>query len=106
MKHMEDTWPNKFKDEVCNLILSIIIDGINPYSQPDGTYTVCHVLVINNNIPPWLSVKNEHIMLDLIFLGRRQVKNMDVYLEPLIEEFKELWEGFHVYDVSVSFKPM
>ena len=39
-------------------------------------------------------------MLDLIALGRRQVKNMDVYLQPLIEEFKELWEGLHLYDVS------
>ena len=28
------------------------------------------------------------------------MKNMDVYLQPLIDELKELWEGIHVYDVS------
>ena len=39
-------------------------------------------------------------MLALIVPGRRQVKNMDVYLQPLVDELKELWEGIHVYDVS------
>jgi hypothetical protein len=48
----------------------------------------------------WLSMKNEHLMLALIVPGRRQVKNMDVYLQPLVDELKELWEGIHVYDVS------
>jgi hypothetical protein len=47
-------------------------------------------------------VKNEHLMLALIVSGRRQVKRMDVYLQPLIDEFKQLWEGIHVYDVSRS----
>ena len=25
---------------------------------------------------------------------------MDVYLQTLVDELKELWEGIHVYDVS------
>ena len=45
-------------------------------------------------------MKNEHLMLALIVPGRRQVKNMDVYLQPLVDELKELWEGIQVYDVS------
>ena len=45
-------------------------------------------------------MKNEHLMLALILLGRRQVKNMDVYLQPLIDEFKKLWEGIQGYNVS------
>ena len=39
-------------------------------------------------------------MLALIVPGRRQVKNMDVYLQPLVDELKALWEGIHVHDVS------
>ena len=39
-------------------------------------------------------------MLALIIVGRRQVKNMDVYLQPLVDELKELWDGINVYDVS------
>ena len=45
-------------------------------------------------------MKNEHLMLALIVPSRRQVKNMDVYLQALIDELKKLWEGIHVYDVS------
>ena len=100
MKHIEDTWPKKFKDEVRSLRLSIAMDGINPYSLHNTNYFVWPVVVINNNIPPWLSVKNEHIMLALIVPGRRQVNNMDVYLQPLVDELKELWDGKNVYDVS------
>ena len=45
-------------------------------------------------------MKNEHLMLALIFPSRRQVNNMDVYLQPLVDELKELWDGINVYDVS------
>ena len=76
------------------------MDGINPYSLQNTNYFVWLVVVINNNIPPWLSMKNEHLMLALIVLGRRQVKNMDVYLQPLVDELKELWNGINVYNVS------
>ena len=101
MKHIEDTWPEKFKDEVQSLQLSIAMDGVNPYSLQNTNYSVnWPILVINKNIPPWLSVKNEHIMLALIVPGRRQVKNMDVYLQPLVDELKELWNGINVYNVS------
>ena len=44
-------------------------------------------------------MKNEDIMLALIVTGRIQVKNMEVYLQSLIDELKELWEGIQVYDV-------
>ena len=46
-------------------------------------------------------MKNEHLMLDLIVPGRRQVKNMDVYLQLMVDELKELWDGMNVYDVSI-----
>ena len=39
-------------------------------------------------------------MLPLIVPSRRKVKNMDVYLQPLVDELKELWDGINVYDVS------
>ena len=100
MKHIEDTWPEKFKNEVRSLRLSIAMDGVNPYSLHNTNYYVWPVLVINNNIPPCLSLKNENLMLALIVPGRRQVKNMDVYLQPLVDELKELWDGINVYDVS------
>ena len=58
--------------------------------------------MINKNIPAGLSTKNKHLMLALIVPSRRQVKNMDVYLQPFINKFKQLWEGIQVYDVSTQ----
>ena len=99
MKHIEDTWPEKFKDEVRSLRLNIAMDGVNPYSLLNTKYSIWPVVVINKNMPPWFSVKNEHHMLALIVPGRRQVKNMDVYLQPLVYEFKVVWDGINVNDV-------
>jgi hypothetical protein len=102
MNYIDDTWPDKFKDKVLGLRLSIAMDGVNPHSLQNTNYSIWPVVVINSNTPPWLSVKNEHLMLTIIVLGRRQVKRMNVYLQPLINEFKKLWEGIHVYDISRS----
>jgi hypothetical protein len=76
------------------------MDGVNLYSLQNTNYSIWPVVVINKNIPPWLFMKNEHLMFALIVPGRRQVKRMDVYLQQLIDEFKKLWEGIHVYDLS------
>ena len=100
MKHIDDTWPNKFKKEVQIFHLSISIDGINQYSLQNTNYYVFSVVVINNNIPLWLTMKNEHTMLVLIVPSEIQLNNMGVYLQPLIDELKELWEWIQVYDVS------
>ena len=78
MKHINDTWDDKLKDEVWGLQLSIVMDEVNPYSLQNTNYFVYRVVVINSNTPPWLSVNNEHLMLDIIVPGRRQVKKMDV----------------------------
>ena len=71
------------------------MDGVNPYSLQNTNYSFRSVVVINNNTPPWFSVNNEHLILALIVSGRRQV-----YLQPLVDELKELWDVINVYDVS------
>ena len=45
-------------------------------------------------------MNNENLMLALIVPRKRQVNNMDVYLQPLVDELKELWDWINVYDVS------
>ena len=39
-------------------------------------------------------------MLLFIQVGKYQVKDMNVYIEPLIDELVELWNGVIMYDVS------
>ena len=76
------------------------MDGVNLYSLQNTNYSIFLVVIIKSNIPPWLSVKNKHLILDLIVFGRRQLKNMDVYLQSLINKFKKLWEGVQVCNIS------
>ena len=100
MKHIEDTWPEKFMDEVQNLQLNITMDRINPYSLQNTNYYVFPIVLINNNKSPWLSMNNENLTFALIVSSRRQVKNMDIYLQPLVNQLKELWERINIYYVS------
>ena len=58
------------------------------------------MVIVNYNIPPWEATKKGNILLSLLIPGKHKVKNMDVYLKPLIEELQELWQGVAVMDVS------
>ena len=65
---MEEKWSH-FKEEPRNVRLSLATDGVNPFVEMRPTYSVWPVFVINNNIPPWMSIKREHIMLAMIVPG-------------------------------------
>ena len=58
-----------FKEEPRNLRIYLEADGVNPFAQMRSIYIVWPIFVIKNNIPPWLSIKREHIMLSMIILG-------------------------------------
>ena len=68
LKNIKEKWPI-FKDEPCNVRLSLAVDGFNPFSEIRSTYSVWPVFVINNNLPPWMSIKREHAMLEMIIPG-------------------------------------
>jgi hypothetical protein len=67
-KEIEEKWP-VFKDEPRNVRLSLAADGVNPFGELRSIYSVWPIFVINNNIPPWMSIKREHIMLTMIVPG-------------------------------------
>ena len=62
---IEEKWPH-FKEEPHNLKLSLAVDGVNLFGEMRSTYSVWPIFVINNNIPPCMSIKREHIMLEMI----------------------------------------
>ena len=67
-KDTEEKWPH-FKEGPQNLRFSLAIDSVNPYGEMKSIYSVWPIFVINNNLPPWMSIKREHIMLEMIFSG-------------------------------------
>jgi hypothetical protein len=68
LKYIEEKW-KFFKEEPCNVKLSLVVDGVKPFEELRSTYSVWHVFVINNNLPPWMSIKREHKMLAMIVPG-------------------------------------
>jgi hypothetical protein len=64
----EGKWAD-FKDEPRNVRLSLAAGGVNPFGELRSIYSVWPIFVINNNIPPWMSIKREDIMLTMIVLG-------------------------------------
>jgi hypothetical protein len=68
LSYIEEKWPI-FKEETRNVRLSLAADGVNPFGELRSKYSVWPVFVINNNLPPWMSIKREHTMLAMIFPG-------------------------------------
>ncbi|KAL3682163.1 hypothetical protein R1sor_000185 [Riccia sorocarpa] len=90
--HIEETW-SEFARDPRHLRLGLASDGVSPYSIRSSTYSVWPMALMNYNIPPWLATKKGFILLALIVPGPKQTKNVDVFLQPLVEELSQLWEG-------------
>lgn len=98
-QHIEEKWP-EFKDDPHHMRLGLGTDGVNPFGLRSTSWSTWPVVLINYNLPPWMAIKKGFVMLALLIPGPHKVKNMDVYLEPLIDELQILWHGIHVHDVS------
>lgn len=64
---------------------------------------MCPILLLNYNIPPWLTIKRFFIILSLLIPGPDAItaEHIDVFLCPLIEELRELWTvGTLCYDAA------
>ena len=83
----------EFASEHRNLRLGLATDGVNPFSIKRSTWSTWPVLIMNYNLPPWMTTKKHFIMLSLIIPGKKSVtgENFDTYLQPLLDELKTLW---------------
>jgi len=65
-------------------------------------YSIWLVVLMSYNLPPWACMKQPYLMLSLLIPGPSSPKSsIDVYLKPLVDELKELWEkGIETYDAS------
>jgi len=72
------------------------------------SYSMWSVVLIAYNLPPWLCTKDPYKMLTLLIPGRNAPrKDIDVFLQPLVDKLKEPWgEEIIVHDATsnASFK--
>lgn len=100
-KDFDNQYPY-FAQDPRNVRLGLATDGFNPFGNMSNAYSTWPVMLVPYNLPPWKCMKTPFTMMSLLIPGPKALgKDIDVYLQPLIEELKELWtNGIDTYDVS------
>lgn len=103
-KNFDKNYPD-FAHEIRNIRLGLATDGFSPFTNTSSTkYSVWPVTMVVYNLPPSMCMKDPYIFMTLLVPGPNDpTKNLNVYLRPLIDELKQLWQfGVHTYDASTK----
>ncbi|WMV50469.1 hypothetical protein MTR67_043854 [Solanum verrucosum] len=102
-KHFDRTYP-QFAAEPRNIRLGLCSDGFTPHSVSAIPYSCWPVFVTPYNLPPEMCMTSPYIFLNCVIPGPRNPKVLiDVYLQPLIDELKQLWvQGVETFYVSLK----
>jgi hypothetical protein len=97
-KALDDFDPD-FTRDAWNVRIRLAIDGFTPHNMSASSYSCWPVFAISYNLPPALCMKYEYMFLCLIIHGLDHPRpSINVMLNPLIEELKQLWQGVEAYD--------
>ncbi|XP_057740110.1 uncharacterized protein LOC130957259 [Arachis stenosperma] len=84
-----------------NVRLALANDGFNPFGNMSIKYSIWPVILILYNLPPWICMKQTSFILSTLIPGPKMPSNdIDVYLQPLINELKQLWDGVETYNAK------
>ena len=73
--------------------LCLCVDGFTLFSQFARPYSIWPVVVTPFDLPPDMCMMMPYMFLTCIIPGPTNLKNkIDVYLQPLIDELKSLWD--------------
>ncbi|CAH9118200.1 unnamed protein product [Cuscuta europaea] len=100
-KHIDNLYPD-FASDPRNVRLALCSDGFATHGQYGASYSCWPVILTTYNLPPGMCMKSPYTFLSLIIPGPMCPKRkIDIYLQPLIDELKHLWdEGSRTYDVA------
>jgi len=84
--------------------LSLCIDGFNAYTFSVRSHSIWPVVVTPYNLPPKMCMTTPFMFLTCVIHSLKNPKNkIDVYLQPLINDVKELWDvGVETYDIFIG----
>jgi hypothetical protein len=92
----------RFGEDAWNAHYALAADGLNPFQQNCSMWSTWPVMLLNYNLPPWLSTKKFFVLLALLIPRKQSVTSevFDVYMEPLMEDLLELGTSIVAYDVT------
>jgi len=101
-KHFDAKFQKEFGNEARNVRFALSTDGMNPFGDLSSSHSTWPVILTIYNLPPWICQKRKYLLLTCIISRPKQPGNdIDVFLEPLMEDMKILWEtGVTMLDVS------
>jgi hypothetical protein len=73
---------------------------MDPFGENRTVHRIWPVILAMYNLPTWLCHKRKYLILSILIQGSKQVgTDIDVFLEPLIEDMANLWnEGVRMWD--------
>ena len=104
-KHVDnDVAFDNFGMEKRNMRLTLALDGVNLFKLSNTNWSTWLVLILIYNLEPWFVTKKFFISLCILISDKRSPHdgNIDVFIRPLLDELKELWNGVPTLDFSQS----
>jgi hypothetical protein len=69
------------------------MDGMSPFGELMNPHSTWPIIMCIFNLPPWLSHKEKYLLLTTLISYPKQVGNdIDIFLEPLMEDMQNLWK--------------
>jgi hypothetical protein len=92
----------EFAGDSRNIRLAFATDGFNPFRTMNVSYSIWPGICIPYNFPPSMCMKQSNFILSLLIPGRSGPgSDMDVFLEPLINDLLDMFnKGVRTYDAS------
>ncbi|CAM8960376.1 unnamed protein product [Rhodiola kirilowii] len=102
-KNFDKEFP-KFASEIRNIRLGLATDGFNPFGASGLSHSTWPIVLIPYNLPPHKCMKKEFNILSLLIsCPKSPGKCLNVFMRPLIDELKVLWdEGCCTFDRHVG----
>ncbi|XP_066159855.1 uncharacterized protein [Oryza sativa Japonica Group] len=95
-----DAQYREFAKDPWNIRFALSTDGVNPFGDMSSSHSTWPVLLAMYNLSTWLCQKQKYVLLCILIQGPRQPGiDIDVFLEPLLEDMADLWkERLKVWD--------
>jgi hypothetical protein len=94
-----DRFDPEFARDPRSVRLGLSMDIFTPYTNNSTSYSCWSVFMMPYNLPPNKCMKEGVLFLALIVPGPKElVTKINVFMQPLIEELKVLWQGVEAYD--------
>ena len=92
-KRFDAKYAKEFGYEARNIRFALSTDGMNPFGDLSSYHSTWSVILTIYNLPSYLRLKRRYLLLTMLISGLKQPGNdIDVFLEPLMEDMKMLWE--------------